>query len=156
MPVRVGASAARKHRYHDLASCTEHLSTGVRGHCNQSRWVHRMMPPREGGGRNCLKCAGLSHLLRSAFDSLIVTPGLLVAQRLGSSGVHVDIYDRMPTPGLKFLIAGRGGLNLTHSEAHDRFKKRYGGTCDLQQLLDRFGPAEMRSWVVRLLRPSSS
>lgn len=79
--------------------------------------------------------------------------GLLAAQRLSGAGVKVDVYERMPTPGLKFLIAGRGGLNLTHSEPAERFKTRYGGTVGMGDFLERFGPADVRQWAVRLDTP---
>jgi len=47
--------------------------------------------------------------------------GLMAAEVLGAAGVKVDVYDRMPTVGRKFLMAGRGGLNLTHSEPFETF-----------------------------------
>jgi predicted flavoprotein YhiN len=51
---------------------------------------------------------------------------LMAAQMLAEKGHKVTIYDRMPSPARKFLIAGRGGLNLTHSEPLDDFLNRYG------------------------------
>jgi len=75
--------------------------------------------------------------------------GLLAAQRLSSAGAKVNIYEQMRTPGLKFLIAGRGGLNLTHSEPLERFSSRYGGSCEgaMRRMLCTFGPEEMRGWA---------
>ena len=52
--------------------------------------------------------------------------GLMAAEILSAAGLGVTVYERMPTPGRKLLIAGRGGLNLTHSESFDRFVSRYG------------------------------
>ena len=52
--------------------------------------------------------------------------GLMAAEVLSAGGVAVTVYDRMPSVGRKFLMAGRGGLNLTHSERLDIFLARYG------------------------------
>ena len=52
--------------------------------------------------------------------------GLMAAEVLARGGVAVTVYDRMPSVGRKFLMAGRGGLNLTHSEALPNFLGRYG------------------------------
>ena len=51
--------------------------------------------------------------------------GLMAAQVLSAAGMAVTVYDRMPSVGRKFLMAGRGGLNLTHSEDFERFVTRY-------------------------------
>src|SRR5690606_38960896 len=52
--------------------------------------------------------------------------GLMAAERLAAEGLQVDVFDAMPSVGRKFLMAGRGGLNLTHSEAAAPFLARYG------------------------------
>ena len=52
--------------------------------------------------------------------------GLIAAETLARAGVTVTIYDQMPSLGRKFLLAGRGGLNLTHSEDFAQFLTRYG------------------------------
>ena len=52
--------------------------------------------------------------------------GLMAAETLAKQGIAVDLFDAMPSPGRKFLMAGRGGLNLTHSEAAAEFTARYG------------------------------
>ena len=52
--------------------------------------------------------------------------GLIAAEVLARAGVTVTVYDRMPSPGRKFLLAGHGGLNITHSEDRDPFLARYG------------------------------
>ena len=52
--------------------------------------------------------------------------GLMAAERLARAGVRVTVHERMPSVARKFLMAGRGGLNLTHSEPLEAFLKRYG------------------------------
>ena len=52
--------------------------------------------------------------------------GLMAAQEVIRNGCQVSVYDAMPTAGRKFLLAGKGGLNLTHSEAFEPFLSRYG------------------------------
>ncbi len=77
--------------------------------------------------------------------------GLMAAEVLSLVGVQVDVYDAMPSLGRKFLQAGIGGLNITHSEAYDTFCTRYGDRRpQMQALLDRLPPSALRSWVHRL------
>jgi uncharacterized flavoprotein (TIGR03862 family) len=77
--------------------------------------------------------------------------GLMAAEVLSHAGVQVDIYDAMPSLGRKFLQAGIGGLNITHSETYETFCGRYGDRrSQLQALLDRLPPSALRSWVHRL------
>jgi len=52
--------------------------------------------------------------------------GLMAAEVLIQAGAQVDLYDAMPSVGRKFLVAGKGGLNLTHSEGREQFLSRYG------------------------------
>jgi hypothetical protein len=60
----------------------------------------------------------------------------------------VDVYDAMPSVGRKFLLAGKGGLNLTHSEPAEKFLGRYGARrTEIQPLLTRFGPDAVREWA---------
>lgn len=74
--------------------------------------------------------------------------GLMAAETLAVDGHRVDVFDAMPSPGRKFLLAGIGGLNLTHSEAPEQFLARYGRrSADLQPLLDAFGPDQLRAWA---------
>ncbi|WP_300527253.1 TIGR03862 family flavoprotein [Maricaulis sp.] len=74
--------------------------------------------------------------------------GLIAAEYLASQGYAVHVFERMPTPGRKFLMAGRGGLNLTHSEARARFDGRYREAAGwLQPYLDAFTPADLRAWA---------
>lgn len=76
--------------------------------------------------------------------------GLAAAERLAAEpGVTVTLYDRMPTPARKFLLAGRGGLNLTHSEPIDRFLPRYGGSAEalVADAIRAFAPGDLRAWA---------
>jgi uncharacterized flavoprotein (TIGR03862 family) len=74
--------------------------------------------------------------------------GLMAAEMLAGRGVSVDLFDAMPSPGRKFLLAGKGGLNLTHSEAMGSFIPRYGARAGLfQSLLSEFSPADLRNWA---------
>ena len=76
--------------------------------------------------------------------------GLMAAEVLASAGqaLQVDVYDAMPSVGRKFLLAGRGGLNLTHSEPADIFLSRYGAhAAHLQPLVAGFGQAQLRAWA---------
>ena len=74
--------------------------------------------------------------------------GLMAAEVLSQAGVLVDVYDTMPSVGRKFLLAGIGGLNITHSEDYLDFCQRYGSERPfLQPGLDRFTPDDLRRWV---------
>jgi uncharacterized flavoprotein (TIGR03862 family) len=73
--------------------------------------------------------------------------GLMAAETLAAAGVSVTIYDRMPSLARKFLMAGRGGLNLTHSEEMSRFLRRYGAAAErLRTAIAAFTPADLRAW----------
>lgn len=77
--------------------------------------------------------------------------GLMAAEVLANGGVSAAVYDAMPSAGRKFLIAGRGGLNLTHSEPYEQFLSRYGTRRpQIELLLDQFGPDDLRQWVHKL------
>ncbi|MCA3188210.1 MULTISPECIES: TIGR03862 family flavoprotein [unclassified Cupriavidus] len=74
--------------------------------------------------------------------------GLMAAEMLAAQGVPVDVYDAMPSVGRKFLMAGKGGMNITHSEPADAFLGRYGARADrIGPLLDTFDAASLRAWV---------
>ena len=74
--------------------------------------------------------------------------GLMAAEVLSGAGLSVAVYERMPTLGRKFLMAGRGGLNLTHSEDFERFAERYGAaSATLRSLLEAFKPADLIAWA---------
>jgi len=73
--------------------------------------------------------------------------GLIAAERLAAAGCAVTVYDRMAAPARKFLLAGRGGLNLTHSEPLERMSERYGAARPaLERALRAFPPAELIAW----------
>ncbi len=74
--------------------------------------------------------------------------GLMAGETLSRAGLPVDLYEAMPSAGRKFLVAGKGGLNLTHSEPFEQFLERYGSRrAQFEPLLQAFGPAEMRAWA---------
>ena len=79
--------------------------------------------------------------------------GLMAAEVLASVGpaVSVQLFDAMPSVGRKFLLAGRGGLNLTHSEPPEVFMRRYGEhSAALAPLIGAFGPEALRDWAQAL------
>jgi len=81
--------------------------------------------------------------------------GLIAAEVLARAGVSVTVYDRMPSVARKFLLAGHGGLNLTHSEGRDRLLTRYGSSASLlAPMLATFGPPELRDWCAGLGEPT--
>ena len=77
--------------------------------------------------------------------------GLMAASQLQAHGAQVHVFDAMPSVGRKFLLAGIGGLNLTHSEALPGFLARYASRAGaLAPLLDAFGPEAVRTWAREL------
>src|ERR1700753_3429418 len=73
--------------------------------------------------------------------------GLMAAEVAAQGGAHVTVYDAMPSVGRKFLMAGRGGLNLTHSERLDAFVTRYGAAAPhLCPLLAALSPLDLTEW----------
>jgi uncharacterized flavoprotein (TIGR03862 family) len=75
----------------------------------------------------------------------------MAAEFLIQGGVRVDVYDAMPSVCRKFLLAGKGGLNITHSEPPGPFLSRYGSRATrIAPLLDAFGPGALRTWVHEL------
>ena len=77
--------------------------------------------------------------------------GLMAAELLAAGGARVELFDAMPSVGRKFLLAGKGGLNLTHSEPLEAFLDRFGARRDvLEPMLRAFGPAELRAWAQQL------
>lgn len=74
--------------------------------------------------------------------------GLMAAEVLSAGGVQVDLYDAMPSVGRKFLLAGKGGMNITHSEDLEAFAARYGKRrAEVGQWLDAFTPLQVREWI---------
>lgn len=74
--------------------------------------------------------------------------GLMAADLLSQAGVAVDVYDAMPSVGRKFLLAGVGGMNITHSEPFERFVSRYRErAAALRPLLEAFDATQLREWI---------
>lgn len=74
--------------------------------------------------------------------------GLMAAEVLSRAGLSVHLFDAMPSVGRKFLLAGKGGMNLTHAEPLPAFVSRYGTQAErLRPLLDTFGPQAVRDWA---------
>ncbi|MEK7761203.1 MAG: TIGR03862 family flavoprotein [Nitrospirota bacterium] len=74
--------------------------------------------------------------------------GLMAAEAASAAGAQVDLYDAMASVGRKFLLAGKGGLNLTHSEPSEKFLSRYGARCaQIAPLLASFGPDALKAWA---------
>jgi hypothetical protein len=81
--------------------------------------------------------------------------GLMAAEVLAQGSAGVTVYDAMPSVGRKFLLAGRGGLNLTHSEALPKFIARYGEAMpQLASAIDAFPPDALRRWSEALGQPT--
>ncbi|MCA1410485.1 TIGR03862 family flavoprotein [Bradyrhizobium sp. NBAIM20] len=81
--------------------------------------------------------------------------GLMAAEVLASGGARVTVYDAMPSAGRKFLMAGRGGLNLTHSEPLQQFMTRYREAAPkVQAAVEAFSPDALRAWSEALGEPT--
>ncbi len=74
--------------------------------------------------------------------------GLMAAEVLSQNGIRVDVYDAMPSVGRKFLMAGKGGMNITHAEPYSDFLIRYGPCkSEIEPLLNKFTPTDLREWI---------
>ncbi|HTJ88621.1 MAG TPA: TIGR03862 family flavoprotein [Acidocella sp.] len=81
--------------------------------------------------------------------------GLMAAEVMAQAGLAVTVFDRMPSLGRRLLMAGRGGLNITHSEPMARFLTRYGEAADwLAPWLSAFPPEALREWCAGLGQPT--
>ncbi len=81
--------------------------------------------------------------------------GLMAAEVLSCAGLAVTVYEHMPSVGRKLLLAGRSGLNLSHSEPIDDLLARYGHSADrLEAAVRAFGPPELRAWCASLGEPT--
>jgi uncharacterized flavoprotein (TIGR03862 family) len=98
----------------------------------------------------------VSHLLKTQVVVIGAGPaGLMAAEVLAKGGARVTVYDAMPSAGRKFLMAGRGGLNLTHSEALPQFLARYGSAAPrLEPAIEAFPPRALRDWSAALGEPT--
>ena len=77
--------------------------------------------------------------------------GLMAAETMARAGRSVVVHDASPSPARKFLLAGRGGLNLTHSEPLQTFLERYGPAADrLLPAIEAFPPDRLRGWAAEL------
>ncbi|RYD25434.1 MAG: FAD-binding protein, partial [Verrucomicrobiaceae bacterium] len=80
--------------------------------------------------------------------------GLRAAEVASGAGLQVTLYDAKPSVGRKFLVAGKGGLNLTHGESLDRFVTRYSGPGQPEgiwpEIIGKFDPAALREWAAGL------
>lgn len=77
--------------------------------------------------------------------------GLMAAETMAKAGLSVAVFERMPSPARKFLMAGRGGLNITHSEPIEAFRNRYGQAANwMAPHLAAFTPEAMRDWCAAL------
>jgi uncharacterized flavoprotein (TIGR03862 family) len=101
--------------------------------------------------------SGVSMFLPSSSRMPVVTvigggpAGLMAAEVLSAQGVQVDLYDAMPSVGRKFLLAGKGGMNLTHSEPFDALLSRYRKrAAALEPMLRQFDAAALRAWTQTL------
>jgi uncharacterized flavoprotein (TIGR03862 family) len=92
------------------------------------------------------------------FDGAVVIgagpAGLWAAEALGTAGINVWIFDHKPSLGRKFLVAGRGGLNITHSEELDLFASRYDNPKRWAAMLQRFPPHRLKTWFEELGVPT--
>jgi predicted flavoprotein YhiN len=80
---------------------------------------------------------------------------LMAAETIAAAGLPVTVYERKPNPGRKFLLAGRGGLNLTHSEDIESFIARYGSAAKrLRPAIEKFPPSALRAWCEGLGQPT--
>ena len=77
--------------------------------------------------------------------------GLMAASILSQNSYQVTIFDRKPSLGRKFLLAGRGGLNITHSEKKEAFFEKYGKNSQIfKPIITEFSPQDLRNWCEKL------
>lgn len=72
----------------------------------------------------------------------------MAAEVLSRAGIKVELYDAMPSVGRKFLMAGKGGMNISHAEEFDKFLSRYGARrAHIELMLNHFNPETLRAWI---------
>src|SRR5579862_109956 len=98
------------------------------------------------------------HMSASKNDTAVIgagPAGLMAAEVLAQGGASVTVFDAMPSAGRKFLMAGRGGLNLTHSESLPQFLVRYREAAPaLEAAITAFPPQRLRDWSEALGQPT--
>ncbi len=108
-------------------------------------------PASAGTSRPAASFPMISSRLNDYTSAAIIGGGpaaLMAAEVLVNDGVRVHLFEAMPSAGRKFLVAGKGGLNLTHSEPFSRFLAHYGVRRPyLEALLRDFGPEQVRLWA---------
>ena len=134
-----------------------------RGHCSDEilpPWAQPVFIPLtpKNTSMQSTSCAApaseAAQAQRLACDVAVVgggPAGLMAAEVLANAGVAVNLFDSMPSVGRKFLLAGKGGLNLTHSEEHARFATRFGDReAQVGPLIAAFGAQDVRDWALAL------
>lgn len=76
--------------------------------------------------------------------------GLMAAEKIAEAGFPVSLYDAMPSVGRKFLLAGVGGMNITHAESHEKLLTRYTNAAVLKDHLNHFDSLALREWIHQL------
>jgi predicted flavoprotein YhiN len=95
-----------------------------------------------------MSAVSLAHVTRTVAVIGGGPAGLMAAETLTAAGLRVEVFDAMPSVGRKFLMAGKGGMNLTHSEPIETFLTRYGSRRDvIKPLLELLNPDALRAWV---------
>jgi len=110
-------------------------------------------PPTSGGAIHAVPIGITPHATLHCPVAIVGAgpAGLMAAEVLSAAGFEVHLFDAMPTVGRKLLLAGIGGLNLTHAEPLPAFKARYGArAADCGRWLDAFGPQALRDWAAGL------
>lgn len=98
--------------------------------------------------------SAMTQSLRTAVVVGAGPAGLMAAETLARAGLGVTVHERMPSAGRKLLMAGRGGLNLTHSEPLEAFVARYGEAAPtIARWLEAFSPGDLRAWAEGLGQP---
>jgi len=96
----------------------------------------------------------MNRLSAPAIDIAVIgagPAGLMAAERLAAAGHRVTVFEAMPSMARKFLMAGKGGMNITHSESFADFVARYGDRAEvLRPMLEVFGPDALRTWIHEL------
>lgn len=108
------------------------------------------MPQKFVSGRDNLHSSSQQHIPSIAIIGA-GPAGLMAAEVIASAGFSVSVYDAMPSVGRKFLLAGVGGMNITHAEPHSQLVQRYLQSSDyLKPYLDEFTASHLRDWIHEL------